>query len=192
MKKYAINTQNNKTFEVAAIEETAVILTIDGKHKAIKPSTFKRYYKLLNDNLQVDNQQTTKVVEQQQEQIQKNQETFKRDEQNAQKKHNVDRAWKAYYKPYQQNEDPLWNAVIKENRLVVYNVNQKPIMTCEMSNSGRCIKVKQLNDNCKRYFTKFNVARKHVLHNQDIRTIKAIGVVFDKWLADQKLLFEKI
>lgn len=192
MKKYAINTQSNKTFEVASIEETAVVLVLDGKLKAIKPSTFKRYYKLLDNNLKVDDKQTIEIVEQQREQIQKNQEAFKRDEQNAQKKHNVDKAWKAYYRPYQQNEDPLWNAVIKENKLIIYSVNQKPVMTCQMSSSGRCIKVKQLNDNCKRYFAKFSVARKHILHNQDIRTTKAIGIVFDKWLADQKLFFGEV
>lgn len=159
MNQYAINTQNNKTFEVSAINETAVLLVVDGKVKSIKPSTFKRYYKLIEQTNPVEEKQTNK-------------------------------RWKNYYKPYKQNESPLWNATILNNELIILNTEKQPIMICSMSNSGRCVKVKQVRDNCKRYFTKFDVAKKHILNNQDIRTIRVIGSAYESWIADQKLLYQ--
>lgn len=185
--KYCINTQNHKTFAVEKMNDAAVLLVVEGKVKAIKPSTFKRYYKLLDDQkLTVDEHKTQQVVEQLEQQQQQQQQQEQKRVATAIKKHNVSKGWQAYYKPYQKNNLPLWDAIIDKNVLIVRDSDKNTIMQCRLSKTKTCIVIKQQNG-CKRYFTKFTAARKHVLNNQDIRTIQSIGKVFDKWLADAQL-----
>ena len=183
---YCINTQNQKTFAVEEVTETAVVLVVDGKLKTIKPSTFKRYYKLLDDKLTVDKQKTDEVAQQLERNKQQVLQTERERQAEAAKKHNVQKNWQIYYKSYQKNSYPLWDAVVDKDILIVRDSDKNTIMQCRLSKTKTCIVVKQ-KDGAKRYFTKFTAARKHILYNQDIRTINSIGKVFDKWLADAQL-----
>ena len=184
--KYCINTNNKKTFAVEKITETAVLLVVNGEIKTIKPSTFKRYYKLLNDELKVDDQKTQQVAQRLEQSEQQQKVVDQKNSEAIIKKHNVEKRWQAYYKPYQKNGYPLWDAVIERNTLIVRDSDKNTRLECKLSNTKTCIVIKQ-QDGSKRYFTKFTAARKHVLYNQDIRTINSIGVVFDKWLASAQL-----
>ena len=185
--KYCINTQNQKTFAVEEVTETTVRLVVDGKVKDIKPSTFKRYYRFLDDQkLTVDKQKTEQVAEQLEQNKQQQQQAEQQRQIKQAKINNVKKNWQAYYKSYERNNAPLWDAVIENGKLVARDTNKNVVLTCKMSKTKTCIVIKQ-QAGCQRYFTKFDAARKHVLYNQDIRTIQAIGKVFDKWLADAKL-----
>lgn len=185
--KYCINTQNHKTFAVEEVTETTIRLVVDGKVKDIKPSTFKRYYKFLDDQkLTVDKQKTEQVAEQLEQNKQQQQQVEQKKAQIATKTHNVEKRWQAYYKHYERNNAPLWDAVIENGKLVARDTNKNVVLTCKMSKTKTCIVIKQ-QAGCQRYFTKFAAARKHVLYNQDIRTIQSISKVFDKWLADAQV-----
>lgn len=92
---------------------------------------------------------------------------------------------KNYYqhKPYKRNEAPLWDAVIdQDNRLAVRDSDKNIIMLCSFSNSFKCIRIRQMKYNSSRYFTKYDVALKHILNNQDIRTSVSITETFKKWV----------
>lgn len=104
-------------------------------------------------------------------------------QQNVTKKYD----WRKYYKSYKRNISPLWDATITDDcKLVARDNDKNTIMTCTFTKTANCIVVTQRNGS-KRYFTKINNALKHVLTNQDIRTIESITKTFKKWLG----LFDK-
>ena len=91
-----------------------------------------------------------------------------------------------YYKSYQRNEQPLWNAQIADDMLLVKNQSGDNVIKCTKSKSGTCIRVEQVQSKGKRYFSNFDCAKKHILYNQDINTIKYIGSKFDQWIKGSK------
>lgn len=175
---YCINTKTQKTFEVLEQTNDGFILSVEGNKKSVKISTFKRWYKIIDDQLKSNSKQTKQIVKQVEAQVEQTEQ---------QKKHFTKRDWHNYYKPYERNSAPLWDAVVEGSDFIVRDGDYTPVMLCKMSKTKTCIVVRQQNG-CKRYFTNFAAARKHILHNQDIRTIQAVGKAFDKWLATAKLM----
>lgn len=91
-----------------------------------------------------------------------------------------------YYKSYQRNKQPLWNTQTTDGILYIKNQNGDNIIKCTISKSGTCIRVEQVQSKGKRYFSDFDRAKKHVLYDQDINTIKHIGSKFDQWIKSNK------
>lgn len=170
MIRYAVNKKNHKVFTVEGRDEESVLLVVNGRIKPIKASTFKRYYKMLD---------------QQDQQVVKDAQKIEKQKQIGAAK--CTKTWKDYTRPYKRNDKPLWDAVTKNGELLVRDSDKNIIMSCRLSETGNCVSIKQLATDSRRYFSNFSRARKHVLNNQDIRTIQSIGKVFDKWLADQRL-----
>lgn len=189
--KMCINTTNQKVFRIAGENETTVILEVEGKLKSIKLSTFKRYYRILTvgkDNKIVsDKQQTAQQVE---PKLQKQVETQQKEKQYTHQGGDKNVVWNKYYKKYKRNVYPLWNGSIEQQTLFLKDQQGNKLIECTMSKTLTCIKVKQLNSGAKRYFTNFDQAKKHVLYDQDIKTIEYIGKLFEKWLSQVLLVKE--
>lgn len=181
-----INKTTGKTFIIVGQQNDTILLAVDGKVKPIKLSTFKRHYKLLNNEMRVDEQLTEQVCNDQQQKYDAMVEKDCRIKERISKKI-VAKPWKYYYKPYERNSAPLWDAIIENDNLIVRDADKKTIMIGRMSKTKTCVVIEQQSTGCKRYFNNFKMARSHVLNNQDIRTIQSIGKVFDKWLASAQL-----
>ena len=182
-----MNKTTGKTYIITGQQNDIVCLAVDGKIKSIKLSTFKRHYRLLNEQMKVDEQLTEQMCEQQQKEYDRIVQHDQKQKEKVSKKINA-KPWKYYYKPYAKNSLPLWDAVIEDGDLILKDVNKNIIMTCYMSKTKTCVIVKQQSTGCRRYFNNFRMVRKHILNNQDIRTINSVGKVFDKWLADATIV----
>lgn len=160
---------NGKTY-TATTMASGILLenTESDERKTITPSTLHRYYKELE---QVQEVQEVKQVKQ-----------TKQAKQTKQPKVTKKYDWRKYYKSYQKNTLPLWDAAITTDcKLVARDNDKNVIMTCAFTKTVNCIVITQQNGS-KRYFTKESSALKHVLTNQDIRTTESITKVFKKWL----------
>ncbi len=170
--KYCVNINNGRTFTIEGENEEGLMLVENGKVKIIKPSTFKRYYRLLDNN----NKSSEQLTEQIQEEIPKK---------------TYEGVYKRYYKKYDRNTKPLWDARFdtKNEVLELRDSNYNVIMKCRLSKSKECIVVKQMSSGAYRFFRKCHINRalKHILYNQDIRTKEAIIPTFNMWLANCRL-----
>ena len=146
---------NGKIYGLTQIvDNNAYLIDVNtDERKTITLSTLHRYYKEVEQVEQVEQQNVTKKYD-----------------------------WRKYYKSYKRNSLPLWDAAISTDcKLYVRDCDKNILITCQMTDTLNCICVRQ-HTGSKRYFTNFGRALKHILNNQDIRTIGAITPVFKKWL----------
>lgn len=161
IEQLCVHKTSGKTFRIVGEQDNTILLECEGRIKPIAISTFKRYYQTLtitNNKVKVDKEVQIQQAPKKQYQ---------------------------YYKNYCRNLMPLWNGTIGDKCLNIKDQEGNIIIQCTMSETKKCIKVKQVKTGARRYFPKFEQAKRHIVYDQDIKTTEYLSKLFDKWLKQQ-------